>query len=241
MIDVGINKTESGIVGDVDFDEVSKVAKAITPVPGGVGPMTIACFLIIQLSASKELILKKKQIIYFVSMKLFLILGNQLFSPKYLKEFSDHIFLYVRRQLDYVLFKDITNLKFDFFSHRCVHTETNLKSKKFKLFITIVIKILKFLMKKKLEKIIKEKKIKEISFFEIEDIFFEKKIKSFLKKKNISFNEIRSPMFLTSRDEFKKYLKSTKKPFMANFYKINRSKFDILMNKDGTPKGGKWI
>jgi len=47
-------------------------------------------------------------------------------------------------------------------------------------------------------------------------------------------------MFLTSRDEFKKYLLSTKKPFMANFYKINRSKFNILMNKDGTPQGGKW-
>jgi len=45
VIDVGINKTDSGLVGDVDFDEVSKVAKAITPVPGGVGPMTIACLL----------------------------------------------------------------------------------------------------------------------------------------------------------------------------------------------------
>ena len=45
VIDVGINKTDSGIVGDVDFEEVSKVAKALTPVPGGVGPMTIACLL----------------------------------------------------------------------------------------------------------------------------------------------------------------------------------------------------
>ena len=45
VIDVGINKTDSGIVGDVDFNEVSKIAKAITPVPGGVGPMTIACLL----------------------------------------------------------------------------------------------------------------------------------------------------------------------------------------------------
>ena len=45
VIDVGINKTEKGIVGDVVFDEVSKVAKALTPVPGGVGPMTIACLL----------------------------------------------------------------------------------------------------------------------------------------------------------------------------------------------------
>jgi methylenetetrahydrofolate dehydrogenase (NADP+)/methenyltetrahydrofolate cyclohydrolase len=45
VIDVGINKTDSGLVGDVDFDEVLKVAKAVTPVPGGVGPMTIACLL----------------------------------------------------------------------------------------------------------------------------------------------------------------------------------------------------
>ena len=45
VIDVGINKTEKGIVGDVNFEEVSKVARALTPVPGGVGPMTIACLL----------------------------------------------------------------------------------------------------------------------------------------------------------------------------------------------------
>ena len=45
IIDVGINKTNKGIVGDVAFKEVSKVAKALTPVPGGVGPMTIACLL----------------------------------------------------------------------------------------------------------------------------------------------------------------------------------------------------
>tara|TARA_B100000287_G_scaffold402571_1_gene423598 strand:+ start:81 stop:935 length:855 start_codon:yes stop_codon:yes gene_type:complete len=45
VIDVGINKTDKGIVGDVAFEEVSKVAKALTPVPGGVGPMTIACLL----------------------------------------------------------------------------------------------------------------------------------------------------------------------------------------------------
>ena len=45
VIDVGINKTRNGIVGDVDFEAVSKIARAITPVPGGVGPMTIACLL----------------------------------------------------------------------------------------------------------------------------------------------------------------------------------------------------
>ena len=45
IIDVGINKVGNKIVGDVSFDEVKDKAKAITPVPGGVGPMTIACLL----------------------------------------------------------------------------------------------------------------------------------------------------------------------------------------------------
>lgn len=43
VIDVGINRLGEKIVGDVDFDNVSKIVKAITPVPGGVGPLTVAC------------------------------------------------------------------------------------------------------------------------------------------------------------------------------------------------------
>ena len=42
VVDVGINRTENGLVGDVDFENVSKKASYITPVPGGVGPMTVA-------------------------------------------------------------------------------------------------------------------------------------------------------------------------------------------------------
>lgn len=45
VIDVGINRTPDGLVGDVEFEGAASVAGAITPVPGGVGPMTIACLL----------------------------------------------------------------------------------------------------------------------------------------------------------------------------------------------------
>ena len=45
VIDVGVNRTAAGLVGDVDFDGARQVAAAITPVPGGVGPMTIAMLL----------------------------------------------------------------------------------------------------------------------------------------------------------------------------------------------------
>lgn len=45
VLDVGVSRTEAGIVGDVDFDAVQAVAGAITPMPGGTGPMTIGCLL----------------------------------------------------------------------------------------------------------------------------------------------------------------------------------------------------
>ena len=45
MIDVGMNRTDDGLVGDVDFESAAARARAITPVPGGVGPMTIAMLL----------------------------------------------------------------------------------------------------------------------------------------------------------------------------------------------------
>jgi len=54
VIDVGTNRTESGLVGDVDYDAVAAKAGAITPVPGGVGPMTRAMLLVNTLRAAKR-------------------------------------------------------------------------------------------------------------------------------------------------------------------------------------------
>ena len=93
---------------------------------------------------------------------------------------------------------------------------------------------------KKLKKTINSKKIKEISSFEIEDKFFEKKIDQFIKKEKIKWNIVQTPMFLNSRNEFKKYLSKSKKPFMATFYKEVRKKSGILIGSDGNPIGGKW-
>jgi methylenetetrahydrofolate dehydrogenase (NADP+)/methenyltetrahydrofolate cyclohydrolase len=53
VIDVGMNRLESGLTGDVDFAAAAEVAAAITPVPGGVGPMTIACLLRNTLTAAR--------------------------------------------------------------------------------------------------------------------------------------------------------------------------------------------
>jgi methylenetetrahydrofolate dehydrogenase (NADP+)/methenyltetrahydrofolate cyclohydrolase len=54
VIDVGINRTEKGLVGDVEYESASKVASKITPVPGGVGPMTITMLLKNTIVAAKQ-------------------------------------------------------------------------------------------------------------------------------------------------------------------------------------------
>jgi methylenetetrahydrofolate dehydrogenase (NADP+)/methenyltetrahydrofolate cyclohydrolase len=53
VIDVGVNRLETGLVGDVDFDAVKEKAKAITPVPGGVGPMTITMLMVNTFESAK--------------------------------------------------------------------------------------------------------------------------------------------------------------------------------------------
>ena len=54
VIDVGVHRTEEGLVGDVHFDEAVEVAGAITPVPGGVGPMTVAMLLVNTVTAAER-------------------------------------------------------------------------------------------------------------------------------------------------------------------------------------------
>jgi methylenetetrahydrofolate dehydrogenase (NADP+) / methenyltetrahydrofolate cyclohydrolase len=53
VVDVGVHRTEHGLVGDVRFDEVAEVAGAISPVPGGVGPMTVAMLLVNTIQAAE--------------------------------------------------------------------------------------------------------------------------------------------------------------------------------------------
>jgi len=62
VIDVGINRGEDGLVGDVDFDAVAPVAGAITPVPGGVGPMTRALLLENTLQSALDAVSRRQRV-----------------------------------------------------------------------------------------------------------------------------------------------------------------------------------
>ena len=169
---------------------------------------------------------------------LFLILGNQLFPQKHLKPFKDSTFL-MMEDFGLCTYQKHHKLKLILFLSSMRSYADELKKNKFKINYYDLNKEFKIPYEKKLEKFINKNKINELISFEIEDKFFEKKILLLTKKLNINWKIITSPMFLNTRDEFKNYLSKTKKPFMANFYKIARTKTDILMDK-GKPKGGKW-
>ena len=174
-------------------------------------------------------------------MKLFLILGNQLFPLKNIDKYKkDHLF-YMAEDYELCTYEKHHKLKILLFLSSMRSYAEDLNKNKYKLeYSKLDSTDFKKNYLEKLKKIINSNKINEITSFEIEDKFFEKKIKTLQSNLNLKWNIIKSPMFINSRDDFKNYLSKTKKPFMANFYKERRQKLNILMNKDGTPEGGKW-
>ncbi len=169
---------------------------------------------------------------------LFLILGNQLFPQNHLNKHKNSTF-FMCESYDLCTFQKHHKLKLILFLSSMRSYADELKKNKFKVNYIDLHKDFKISYEKKLENFIKKNKYQELISFEIEDKFFEKKISSLCKKNKIEWTIIQSPMFLNSRDEFKNYLSKTKRPFMANFYKIARKKTDILMDNN-KPKGGKW-
>lgn len=87
---------------------------------------------------------------------------------------------------------------------------------------------------------LRREKVTTLDLFEIEDKFFERRIKACATSENIELRFHPSPMFLTSRDEFSRYLATTKKPFMKTFYEGQRKRLKVLVDAAGNPIGGQW-
>lgn len=181
-------------------------------------------------------------LVFFESefMNLLLVLGNQLFSQIEIeKKIQDKInFVFMREDVELCTYYQFHKHKITFFlsSMRSyadeiskfsdVHYE-KLESKDKKSY------------EKSLSDFISKKKIKKVFYFEIEDKFFESRIKKALQLTGVEAVEVRSPLFLTSRVQLKELLKS-KKPFMKTFYEKRRKDLKLLLTKDGEPLGGKW-
>ena len=174
-------------------------------------------------------------------MKLLLILGNQLFPLKNIDQYKkDHI-TFMSEDYELCSYEKHHKLKILLYLSSMRSYAENLQKNKYKIIYSRIDSTdFRKNYIEKLKRVILSKNIKEITCFEIEDKFFEAKVKTFINKSKIKLNYVKSPMFLNSREEFKTYLSKTKKPFMATFYKESRQKLNILMKKNGTPEGEKW-
>ncbi len=82
--------------------------------------------------------------------------------------------------------------------------------------------------------------VRSLGYFEVEDHFFAARLDAFCQRHGLNQQVANSPMFLTSRQQFKTYLADSKKPFMADFYQRQRQRLNVLLEPDGKPRGGKW-
>ncbi len=80
----------------------------------------------------------------------------------------------------------------------------------------------------------------ELCMFEVEDRPMESRLEQFAATNDVTMKVLPSPMFVTSRDFFADYVAGARRPFMAEFYKRQRRRLNILMDADGNPVGGRW-
>ncbi len=120
-------------------------------------------------------------------MKLLFILGNQLFPLKNIARFKNDHLIFMAEDYELCTYEKHHKLKILLFLSSMRSFKDELKSKNFNVIYKDVSTNFKLSYEKKLEKIIKEKKIKEITFFEIEDKFFEKRILNLGKKNSINY------------------------------------------------------
>jgi len=171
---------------------------------------------------------------------IFVILGNQLFNPKIFQNLGvSKVFM----AEDYNLCTYEKHHKLKLYLFLCAMREY--KDELESVNITVEYNALNERIEdqsylKCLVEYIKANKIQRVNLFEIEDKNFEAELLTGLTKNDIEFHVHQSPMFLFTREEFYSQIKDKKVFRMRNFYQYGRKKFNILLDENKKPIGGKW-
>ena len=175
-----------------------------------------------------------------MNKNLFVILGNQLFDPQYLKDNSCSE-VYMSEKIG--LSKYVKYHKLKIYLFLCAMREYRDELEK------NGIKVYYFSFDKRktdetyfnlLKIFIDGKNISKLNFFEIEDKGFEKDFLNQLNFNKIDYKIHQSPMFIFSRKEFREFSEEKKVFRMSSFYTYGRKKFNILIDEEKKPIGGKW-
>lgn len=169
---------------------------------------------------------------------MFLILGDQLFPHKYLQEYKKDFF-YMAEDFGLCTQEKYHKHKLILFLSAMRSYRDELINNNFKVIYNEINQNKYLSYSAKLEKVIKNQKVKRIITFKVSDHFFDRILKKTCKKLNVELSFIPNPMFLTKQGLKEKFFEKNKKPFMGNFYKLQRSDLNILM-KGKNPEGGQW-
>ena len=173
--------------------------------------------------------------------EILLILGNQLFPLEHIKKTNVNK-IFMAEDFGLTTEHKHHKLKILMFLWSMRKYRDNLVKNGYKVYYhSIDDDNFKDIFEDKFLKVITKEDISKIKYFEIEDHFFEKRFNNFVLVNKLNHETINNPMFLTSRLEFKEFLKSQKKLIrMASFYQKIRQKLSILIDDQNKPLGGKW-
>jgi deoxyribodipyrimidine photolyase-related protein len=175
--------------------------------------------------------------------KLILILGNQLFEPQLILkkiQSGDNVQIFMREDRELCTYYRHHKQKIQFFLTAMRKYAEELKDAGFDIHYESLGENSNSNYETALLEQIKKFGPEQLCTFEIEDQFFEKRISTLAQQLKISLEIWQSPMFLSSRDQFKTYLGTTRRPFMKNFYQQQRKRLRILVDENLEPIGGQW-
>lgn len=174
-------------------------------------------------------------------MEVTLILGNQLFDPKLLKKQFDPTLttIFMREDVELCTYYKFHKNKIIFFLSAMKFYRDELKDYGFTVHYEKLAQD-KLSYEASLRNFMQKNKVKKVRLFEIEDKFFEARLRATFSELEVEVQLLRTPMFLTSREQFENYLKRTRKPFMKTFYEAQRKRLKILIDKSEKPVGGRW-
>ena len=92
----------------------------------------------------------------------------------------------------------------------------------------------------KLDRVVAELECGELLHFEVEDKPMENRLVDFCEQRSLARTELQSPMFLTTREDFRRFAADRSRLLMGDFYRRQRQRAGILVDADGNPEGGKW-
>ena len=172
---------------------------------------------------------------------LLLILGNQLFPLEYIEKTKVKK-IFMAEDFSLTTYQKHHKLKILMFLWSMRQYRDQLVKNGFIVYYnSIDDKNFKDTYENKLLKILKDEKVRTISYFEIEDHFFEDRFNKFVSDNNLETKLFQSPMFLNSRSQFVEFTKTQKSLIkMASFYQKMRIKMSILIDNNKKPIGGKW-